>query len=226
MKDYRLKEEINNIDYILEYGYEDDNKDSLYVKFSNRDKKLSCFKGVKASCENIRKLDNKMERQMNNAIADKKNFIINKEKSFRNSLCQISFGVAGIAVEIVNYTTHSGYDKVGIPIAIAGGVLTIAGMVEYFKKYRKTKEKVDEIEKAEYMFTNKSKLDSISSYPNTLVDTRKSVLDVINHQQEAFKVNNLDLFTKQDLEEIIKNFDREELFKFEYQNDEAKVLAK
>ncbi len=212
MYDYSL----NNAErskYIL--GYEKDKSGNLIVHFSdtNNTGKVS-FPNVLDNDENRYKLDKKMDYQMTEAIQNREKFILNKKQSLRNTLYCIGSGITSFTIGAFAYS-NDGKFPLTICLGILGGVLTIGG-ASFFRQYSKDKEKVSEIKKAEYIRDNKEKLDSIFSYPNSLVGVRGDVSTFIKDSHDPFKVNNYDLFDRCDLEQIILNVEREEEFGFQY----------
>lgn len=214
MKDYSLTEEEKR-DYVIEYDYVDKEKFNLYVKFPKTGKtKGVYFTELLASQNNIKKLDRKMEEQMNKAIDNEARFVLNKNKSLRNVVITPILGVTvtGLCMSLA--------DTNNIPaetsILIAGGIITLAGFIPCLIKHLKDKAKVNEIEKAKYLKNHKDDLDSLGKYQNSLAGADKKIINLIENEENPFKVNNLEFFSKEDLENIILNIERENKFNFEY----------
>ncbi len=212
MKDYTLNQGSKK-NYIVDMYLENDG--TITVIFADG----TTFYGLANTEENIQKIAAHQEKQAKTAIT---NYSV-----FRNKLLLSTVGVLGSAgafTVVGNYISGlagstSSLENIGITCATC-----LVGTIPALVHFLKTNAKFEELKKIFYRNSFRSSLDSYQQYPNALagVKNRKHFDYCAEHGEDPFSILSIDCFTKDDLETIVDNVEREKKFTFTYQRRNTK----
>lgn len=213
MFDYSLNEEDRK-NYVLKYYVSKDNKE-IQVEFPKRNGKLRVFKNLRFCSENIEALNKKQEEQVGKALQK-----INKFKtrcSIFKGLTLMTFGGESLITGLyLSSPSSSNYSLIAIGL---GGILLLKNGYNLVKSTRKVKE----LEKLELLEENKEALNSVLDYPNGLIGLNNKVAQRIGSEDKPFNYNNIDEYSKGDLETILSNINTEQSFCFDYNKGKVKT---
>ena len=202
MRDYRLKNDKKEDNYIL--GYSNDGENICSYISNGKFERPTKFDQIESNEENIEKLNKKMNDQLNYGIKNKAKFKLKRDISR-------VITTAGVAVGTLSIFTHDKYVFTAGTIAVCGAA--IAGI------YARSRNKdVKEIEKAEIISKNMDDLKHLEKYPNALAlsdddfAAEAEEYDLLITEVDGKDVpnaNRIEEYSLEDLEYFVKNIDRE-----------------
>ena len=171
------------------------------------------FKNVEYSEENLAKIIAQQEKQAKDGVENIDVFKKRKTKAgIMTTAAMIGGPVAGAVA--------AGLLPNPFTVAIGAGILTLAAAVPAVCSLVRNSGKVTELRKIQYRDENRAKLNEYSNYENALVglSTRKRnwFTEMAEEQQDPFCITEIDSFTQDDLEQIMKNMETEKTYKFTY----------
>ena len=202
MKDYTLNKKEKETYIKKVKKIKKANTDCYEIEFADGRK----FKNIVCSEENIAKITDIQEKQAEMGISRKKKFKNSKQTEKSAMLTSLFFGVM-LAAAGTQPTGHG-----AIPFSVA----SFACSAVCLKSYVSESSKVKEIEKLEYLKSNREKLEMLKQYRNSLTGLNKNKRNYILKTRDPFSILNIDKFSKKDLEKIMSNIEREEKYGFQY----------
>ena len=198
IEDFYLTEDENGSTYSVVYG-----DGRVFEKIENTE-------------ENLNRIEEIQEKQMQTAIENKKHF---KHKQTMSEAMTFVTGItlSSIGGIIANYidSTHEAAPS-SLILGTAVGVITILGTIPPFAKMRKNDKLCSQIAKFEYRNEHREQLNKINSYNNALSGLPEDVKELVRTSKNPFSIFNASQFTLKDLEMIVENMERETNSGFQY----------
>ena len=217
MKDYTVKGDKKEL-YITKMTR--GKKGTLDVKFADG----RVFKNIDACEENIEKIVVTQEEQAKRGIKNFAHFVREKKNAVAETIG--SGVVAGSVATGVTFIPkiHEAL-SVQDPIYVVAGIgaITVLSMVPGLVKLVRSKGKVKELEKLSYRESNLDNLNNFRNYPNALVGVRPEVASRLERSKNPFSILNIDSYSLEDLQQIMKNINVEEAYDFTYGKEGTKA---
>lgn len=214
MKDYTIDDEGKSR-YVLKFKRGKTN--NIYnIYFADG----SVFENVQANEENLRKLEDMQEQQAKRGVENLSLFRHRKTKSgIMTGLSAIGSAAAATAMTMVPAIGELLRGQNALAVGAGIGVITILGTIPAYSKFKRSKEKVVELEKIKYRNEHREDLDNYEEYVNALSGLDTDLKARIKRARDPFSIIYIDSFSEDDLKKIVSNIEREKEFDFIY--DEA-----
>ncbi len=209
MKDYSMNEAEKN-NYIIDVRrvVNENGEEEFQVVFADGE----VFSGIEANEENLQKVEEQMQKQAHTGMARLSSFVKRKSKAVG---AMILGGAATVASTIMFTTDFMNTAPTEVlPTAI--GVIGVFSLIKGGEVYLKTAPKVKELRKIKYLDNHRKTLQDYNDYPNALEGLSNKRIDYFEEIEEPFLMVDLDDYTQEDLQTIMKNINREKEFQFTY----------
>lgn len=225
MKDYRVNKSKNK-DYIVDVTQvrtpveTGDGKQktckTLNIKFADG----KVFRNVRYDEGNVAKITSQIDQQVEEGIQN-----LDKLTKRRNKTGIITAGTLfgtpllceGIAAVASNYLET---EQDPTRVAIAAGVITLLGVIPSAYHFIKNSQVVSELRKLKYRNDNRNDLDNAIGYENAFagLSTKKANMfaGALETGMDPYTVLRVDDYSKEDLETIVANIEREKTYQFTY----------
>lgn len=200
-------------EYIQDFYLSEDENGSTYnVVYGDG----RVFGNIENTEENLAKIEEIQEEQIDKAIQNKAHF---KSKCTKSEFLTVATGmtlssVGGILANHIE-TTYANAPSI-LVLGTAVGVITILGSIPPYTKMRKNDKLLAQITKFEYRNNHIRELESIDNYANALSGLPEKLVEHIGKSKRPFSIFNSSEFTLKDLEMIIENMEREQKSGFQY----------
>ena len=206
MKDYSLDQESRK-NYIVNM-YVADNK-TLTVVFADG----TCFSNIANTQENVDKIAAIQEAQAKKAVANYPTFKRKEKFALGTFVASVGASIgAGVLLQSMPFTNDP-LTSIVTGAAVIGAFVVPAGI-----HLCKSSAKMSELEKIKYRDEHRTTLEQYSVFPNSLMGLRNKRHFAFSRNQgiDAFSILDIDNFTKEDLESIVTNVEREKKYSFGY----------
>ena len=211
MQDYTKKREekktyIKNIKKCKKNGTE-----FYKVKFADG----TVFYNVSTDKESLKQLMDVQESQAKLGINRKKEI----EKK-NNGFCLKTIACAAIT-GYLGVTTAQGiypFQGTGPELGIGLGTIALGATAYSFFKFIETRKKLNEINKIDYRNKNEEDLKNFKHYENALTGFSKDKKKYFEETENPYSIVNTSFFSKNDLQKIMDNIEREKTYSFKYVN--------
>ena len=209
MKDYSMNqtEKDKFITDIRKVSTEDGNEE-YEVLFADGE----VFTGIEVCEENLSKIEEQMKKQANAGVARFSSFVKRKSKA----VGAIVFGSAATLSSATMLATGFISAEPNIVLQTALGVVGVFSLIKGSKVYLNVAPKVKELKKIKYLDNHKKTLENYYEYPNALEGLDSYTREYFEEEENPFSMINIDEYDKEDLENIMKNINREREFGFTY----------
>ena len=207
MKDYSLDRDSKK-NYIVNMYVADDK--TLTVVFADG----TCFEHIANTQENVDKIAAIQEAQAKKAVANYKTFK-RKDRIAAGTCIGAVAATYGVGIALQSVGLFNGPVESVITGAAVVGAITVPAMIHYCKSFSR----LAELDKIKYRDEHRDTLEEFRKYPNSLMGVRNKRHFAFSRNQnlDAFSVLDIDNFTKDDLETIVTNVEREKQYTFGYQ---------
>lgn len=213
MQDYTKKKEekktyIKNIKKCKKNGQE-----FYKVKFADG----TVFYNVSTDKDSLKHLMDVQEKQAELGITRQKE-VEKKSKGFalKTIACAAITGYIGFSTAAGVYPFHMD----GPELAIGLGTVALGATAYSFFKFVESRKKLNEISKIEFRNKNEEDLKNFKHYENALTGFSKDKKKYFEETEYPYSIVNTNFFSKNDLQQIMDNIEREKTFKFKYVNTE------
>lgn len=231
MKDYRLDRKADP-NYIVDVtsktsGAVDGKKvETLSVKFADG----RVFKNIVCDENNIDKIIKQQEKQAKKGVENINVFEKRRTKAGILTGTAIIYGplVSKMVDSISNAANQTESDPVSF--GILTGVITLGSLIPGVYSLLKNHEKVKELKKIKFLNSNKNVLQTYPDYENALVGLPKSKQkwfeEMKQEGEDPFCITEIDMYTENDLKQIIENMDTEKAYQFTYVPRQTRTTKK
>ena len=215
MKDYTLDGESRK-KFIKDMFLADDG--TLTIVFADG----TCFHHIANTPENVEKVRKIQEAQAKAGLKNLKRF---NRRSYIYGFSSVlgAFASGFLCTGVMDQVYPVIYQN-NLASAACIGAAFVIGAAPWLSKFAKTAETVGELKKIQYRNQHRRELDAYLDYPNALsgVENKQHFAYSIEHGEDPFSVLNVDCFSREDLETIVKNVERESEIQFTYQKKISK----
>ncbi len=181
--------------YIVDVVDNGDNQ-SLTVVFGDRKKHMD----VENTAENIQKIEEQMEMQMDDAIKREPLYVLRSIIATGSVLASGTGAVALRSIESIQ--TSQAADFVTGAIAAVGVGGSILWCIKEYSRVR-------ELSKVRYRNNHMEQFKNISSYNHALDNSSSEIRQLFAEEDEPLGILNIDQYSKSDLKKIIGEINRE-----------------
>lgn len=222
MKDYTIRESEKS-KYIVGFWTNEDG--TMSVKFADG----TVFSKISYSEENLRKIEAMQEAQAKTGLSRYPEFDKARKSSKLKTI--LSGSVTGImyafgAGSMFIPAMQSMDIATAAPIALGVGTITAVGTILSAHKLSKETGRVRELDKIRYRDEHMDELDSAKSYHNAFAGMPAKAARYFRKDKQPYSILNIDCFTQDDLETIIRNMNTEDATEFSYVAEEKEARSK
>ena len=213
MKDYTLDKESKK-KFIVDMYVVDDR--TITVIFADGTQ----FEGIAYTEENIDKIRAIQEKQAKEGVANLPQFVRKARLSEMGVYATVVTGFVAAGVTSCTPIMQSNPTAAGLCIGAATVIASVPSLVKTIKNRRIA----NELKKVQYRDENRQVLDSYTEYPNALAGVKNKVHFTYSarHGVDPYSILSIDCFTREDLEKIVENQERQDACGFTYQKRRGK----
>ena len=222
MKDYTIRESEKS-QYVIGFWKNDDG--TMSVKFADG----TVFSKIAYSEENLKKIAEMQEAQAKVGLQRYPEFDKAKKSSKIKTI--LSGSVTGImyafgAGSMFIPAMQSMDIATAAPIALGVGTITAVGTIVSAHKLRKESARVTELDKIKYRDEHRKDLEKSRDYHNAYAGMPAEKARYFTKKKQPYSILNIDSFTQDDLETIIRNMETEAATDFTYVAEDAEGKTK
>ena len=222
MKDYTIKENEKS-QYIIDFWKENDG--TISVRFADG----TVFTKIAYSEENLAKIEAMQEQQAETGIARYKRFTGEKSRDKAKTICagsitgvMYAFGASSMLIPVMQNLQTAQL----APLALGVGTVALLGTIANAYELKRSSGKVKELDKIKYRNKHRDELDSANGYHNAFAGMNANTARYFKKEQHPYSILNIDCFTQDELETIVKNMATEDATGFAYVATEKEARSK